>query len=340
MKILVTGNLGYIGTRATSYLRSLGHSVLGLDCGFYEDCLLGPVDKNIKTIRKDIRDIESIDLQDCDSVVHLAALSNDPVGELDDELTFDINYKAAVRSAEIAKNAGVNRFIFISTQSIYGISNTNEELDENNSIKSPKTAYAKSKWLAEQEILSMTTENFLTVAIRPSTVFGWSSRLRSDIVFNNLLLSGLVNKKIEVHSDGSPWRPVVHIEDLVRSIELCIVGEHGKLTGKAFNIGMQGGNYTVAQIADAARECLGDVPITFNTENVVDPRSYKVSFDRANSELSFKSTMDLVSGGKEIIENLRGATSDDLLSRRTNRLQQLKYLVREGIVDAKLRIVI
>ena len=186
MTTLITGNLGYIGSVLGNYLLSNGFKVGGLDSGFFQnntidDCI------DIETNMKDIRDIIPNDLNGVKSIVHLAALSNDPLGEFDRSLTFEINYEAAINLAKMAKSLGVKKFIFVSTQSIYGYSNSDKELEEDNSVKNPQTAYAESKWLAEQEILRLTSTTFQVLALRPSTVFGWSPRLRTDIVFNSLL---------------------------------------------------------------------------------------------------------------------------------------------------------
>lgn len=339
MTILVTGNLGYIGTNTTEYLRNLAFEVIGLDNGFYRNCNISSIKYDIKTINKDIRDTEISDFSNVDTVVHLAALSNDPVGEIDKSLTLDINYNGAVRVAELAKNSNVQRFVFVSTQSIYGLSVENIELDEDNSIKNPQTAYASSKWLAEQEILSMANETFTTTALRPSTVFGWGPRLRSDIVFNNLLLSGLKHKKINVHSDGTPWRPVVHISDLVRAIEICIKITPEKISGKAFNIGLLGGNFTVKQIAEAAKDCIGRIPISYNTENILDSRSYQVSFRKAQDELNFRANTNLKSGGTELVTESKKLMGNgiDLMDRKTNRLLQINHLLSNGYIDETLR---
>lgn len=339
MRILVTGNQGYIGTNLTQYLIDKGHDVFGLDCGYFSDCNLTPLSNEVTTFQCDIRDVEVANLVGFDLVVHLAALSNDPVGELDEALTYQINYHAAVRVCEIAKRAGVSRFVFVSTQSIYGISDNLSELDEDTSTKNPQTIYAKSKWNAEQEILSMSTEKFVSVAIRPSTVFGWGPRLRSDIVFNNLLLSGMETGKIEVHSDGSPWRPVVHIYDIARAVEACIDSPVSAISGSAFNIGVINGNYTVKELAEAANNCLGNIPIMYNTENIVDPRSYRVSFSRAREVLGFQAKITLEEGGREIMDAAQKYMKQNvvILSRKTNRLQQMKYLLGEGRLDESLR---
>jgi nucleoside-diphosphate-sugar epimerase len=339
MRILVTGNQGYIGTHVSQYLVGCGYDVSGFDSGFFKDCNLAPITKEVRTIQKDIRDAEVLDFANFDLVIHLAALSNDPIGELDSELTFEINYSAAVRVAELAKAAGVSRFIFISTQSIYGISNSIDELDEVISVKNPQTAYAKSKWKAEQEILSMSDQSFVATALRPSTVFGWSPRLRSDIVFNNLLLTGLKYKQIQVHSDGTPWRPIIHVQDVAVAIQKCIESSAEGVEAKAFNLGVINGNYTVRDLAETAQKCLNGVPILYNTENLTDPRSYRVSFERAFRELGFAAQINLESGGNEVVSHARELMSSgvDLLDHKSNRLQQVKYLLENGLVNDSLR---
>jgi nucleoside-diphosphate-sugar epimerase len=339
MKILVTGNLGYVGTITTEYLKHQGYDVVGLDSGFYRECLLVPIENEVVTKNKDIRDVEVSDFTGIEAVVHLAALSNDPIGELDQNLTFEINYLGAVRTAKMAKKAGVEKFIFISTQSIYGISTSTDELDEDNSIKNPQTAYASSKWKAEQEILAMSDSSFTSTALRPSTVFGWSPRLRTDIVFNNLLLTGLKQQRIDVHSDGTPWRPIVHVLDLARAIEVCIKSDNKRISARSFNVGVLNGNFTVKQLAEAAQECLDGIPIAFKTENIVDPRSYKVSFERAQRELGFTAKVGLNTGGAEIVLESQKLIGQgiDLMDRKTNRLLQIKYLLENGLIDDSLR---
>jgi len=338
MKVLVTGSQGYIGTFLTKFLSSNGIQVSGTDIGYYGDCNLVPVDDLIKTKSIDIRDIGIEGVLGFDAVIHLAALSNDPVGELDERLTFDINYKSTINLALLAKKAGVKRFIFISTQSIYGISNTEDELDEYISVKNPQTAYAKTKWLAEQELKTLENDDFDITYLRPSTVFGWSPRLRTDIVFNNLILNGLKYGKIEVHSDGTPWRPIIHINDLSRFILKVLEAPKDRIAGKAFNVGVFNGNYTVKQIAEAAQSCLPiGTTITYNTENLIDPRSYKVSFKRAKEELDFVADTNLIYGGHELLLKVKNIREEDFLGRKTNRLSHLSYLVKLGVLDKELR---
>jgi nucleoside-diphosphate-sugar epimerase len=338
MKVLVTGNLGYVGSVAAKYLSDQGMTVSGLDAGFFRDCNLDPGHIDVPTIYKDIRDTNKEDFMGFDAVVHLAALSNDPIGELNPALTFEINRDAAIRTAELARAAGVARFIYASTQSIYGLSESDEELTEGGT-KNPQTSYAKSKWEAEQVILGMTSETFVACALRPSTVFGWSPRLRSDIVFNNLLLSGLSKGIVEVHSDGKPWRPVVHILDLCEVISIVLRLDKRAISGQAFNIGKLDGNHTVEEIARAAQDCLGDVEVEFNTEDIRDSRSYKVSFRKANEELDFAATLGLRHGGVGILGKIDELELElgDISGRNTNRLQQVAYLKEGGLIDDTLR---
>jgi nucleoside-diphosphate-sugar epimerase len=340
MRVLITGNLGYVGTELSSYLLKYKMSLSGLDSGYYRECLLDAEHRDIPTKIKDIRDIVVEDFLNFDVVVHLAALSNDPIGELDSDLTYQINRDASIKAANLAREAGATRFIFVSTQSIYGISKSEFELGEE-ALKNPQTSYAKSKWDAEQAILEMSSRDFTTIALRPSTVFGWSPRLRSDIVFNNLLLSGLTKGQIEVHSDGSPWRPIVHVSDLSEAIRLAILADSEKVNGNSFNIGKIGGNYTVREIAVAAQKCVSRADVIFNTENISDPRSYKVNFEKAKSILGFEAKRDLVESGQEILMKFQQLKlpHDDLMGRMTNRLAQVAYLRKQGGLDESLRFV-
>ena len=334
MTILITGNLGYIGSVLGEYLLSKGFKVTGLDSGFFQK---NTIDEcvDIETNLKDIRDIIPTDLIGVTSIVHLAALSNDPLGEFDRSLTFEINYKATVNLAKMAKVSGVEKFIFISSQSIYGYADTNKELDEDNSVKNPQTAYAESKWLAEKEIFLLEGPKFKVVALRPSTVFGWSPRLRTDIVFNNLLTTGYFNKEISVHSDGLPWRPVIHIKDVCKAIKLVL---ESNLSGESLNLGVIGGNFQVSELASVASKSLNDIPVIYNTENITDSRSYKVDFRKASKLLGFQAETTLDAGAKEIIKKLFKIELDSgIFFNKTNRLLRLKELLNEKIIKNDLR---
>lgn len=210
MTILVTGNQGYIGSVLVRQLLKEGFEVRGLDVGYFDDCCFDLSVPDVDQIAKDVRDINASDLKGIESIVHLAALSNDPLGELSQSLTEEINHRATIRLARLAKSVGVQRFVYASSQSMYGVSNSDYELEEDASEKNPITTYARTKWSAEQDLKALGTDTFTVVCFRPSTVFGVSPRLRCDIVFNNLVACAYTTGRIEIKSDGTPWRPVVH----------------------------------------------------------------------------------------------------------------------------------
>ena len=327
MKILVTGSQGYVGTELMKKLHFLGIDVIGIDIGFFQNSKLDS-SSEMKSLQLDLRNQENVDLRGFNTVIHLAALSNDPLGEVNPMLTYVINRDCAIDLAVKAKKSGVTRFIFVSTQSIYGISDSESELSED-APKNPITAYAKSKWEAEQEILGMSTEDFISIAVRPSTVFGWGSRIRNDIIFNNMISSGIRKGKIEVHTDGTPHRPIVHISDVIDFLMLLLNAPKNIIKGEAYNLGRLNGNYTVREIAEAASRCLGDIPIEFNTEKLNDQRSYRVNFLKAKRDLGFVASKDLEFGGAEILDKFHNL---EYLDREryfndTTRLNTLKRLI-------------
>ncbi len=329
MNILVTGNLGYIGSVLTETLLKKNYFVQGYDIGYFEDSnfLKHKVSK-IKQIKKDIRDIDESDLNEIDIVIHLSALSNDPLGEFDKNLTYQINYESTLKLANICKKKKVKRFIYISSQSMYGISTTDEELDEDNSKKNPVTEYAKTKWKAEQELFKLNSKDFSVISFRPSTVFGASPRLRCDIVFNNLVACAYTTGKIEIKSDGTPWRPVVHIKDVCSAIISGIEAPRELVSGKAYNVGIENGNYTVREMAETAQKIVPNCNLTFTKEHLVDPRTYKVSFKRILTELKdfYKPEWNLEKGGRELVDFFKeiNFSENDFRGHKTNRLQNLK----------------
>lgn len=340
MKILVTGNQGYIGTVLTDILISKGYAVVGLDTNFYEP--IGPLIKTaskIKQINKDIRKIDEKDVVGVDAIIHLAALSNDPLGEFDQKLTHDINYKATYKLAKMAKAVGVKRFIYSSSQSMYGISETDEELDEDNSKKHPLTSYAKTKWEAEVKLKELGDNNFTTVMFRPSTVFGASPKLRCDIVFNNLVASAYTSGKIEIKSDGTPWRPVVHVKDVCFAFIAGLIAPKSLVANESFNVGIKNGNYTVRDLAEAAARVVPGSSLVFTGEHGKDARTYKVSFKKILNVLKnyFKPQWDLDKGGKELVDFFKKIkfSEEHFRGRKTNRLPQLKYLLKIGKIDQK-----
>ena len=229
------------------------YKIIGYDVGFFKDSTLTTPIEPHQQIYKDIRDINEKDLKNVDYIIHLAALSNDPLGELNPKLTKEINFLATKNIALLAKKVGVKRFIYVSSQSMYGISDTSKEVDEVDSEKNPVTEYAKTKWDAELFLNSLNSDNFFTVSFRPSTVFGASSRLRCDIVFNNLIACAYTTNKIEIKSDGTPWRPVIHVRDVVNAIKAGIEAPKELVYGKAFNVGIENGNYTIKDLGEAVK---------------------------------------------------------------------------------------
>lgn len=341
MKILVTGNLGYIGSVLVPNLLTHGHEVIGLDSGYFQDCLLDSVNDEFVQIKKDIRDIAVGDLEGINAVIHLAGLSNDPLGELLPGITEEINFLGAIKLAEMAKQAGVERFIYSSSQSMYGVSETDEELDEDLSTKNPVTAYAKTKWLAELRLNEMRTSNFMVCSFRPSTVFGVSPRLRCDIVFNNLVACAYTTNKIEIKSDGTPWRPVVHIQDVCSAFLAGINAPIELLNGRSFNVGIPNGNFTVRQLAEAAQRAVPSSTLIFTGEHGNDSRTYRVSFKRILTELQdyFVPSWGLDRGGKELVEFFKkiNFTEEDFRGWKTTRLMQLNRLRVAGKLDINIR---
>ena len=339
MNVLVTGNNGYIGTVLTDVLLKKGYSVTGLDVNYFEPCTLEPVKHDFSQIVKDIRSIERKDVAGFDAIIHLAGLSNDPLGELNPGLTEEINYQATLNLARLARKADVKRFVYASSQSMYGISDTENELDEDDSEKNPVTAYAKTKWEAELELKKMHSDDFVVACFRPSTVFGASPRLRCDIVYNNLVACAYTTGKIEILSDGSPWRPVVHVKDVCQAFIAGLEAPAELVGGKAFNVGIPDGNFTVRDLAEAAQRSVPGSDLVFLNEHT-DPRSYRVSFKRILSELKnyYKPEYDLDKGGMELVDYFDKVnfSEDDFRGSRCNRLKQLELLKREDRLNESL----
>ena len=314
---------------------------MGFDSGFFVDCLLSPVRENFKQITKDIRDVEAADLKNIDAVIHLAGLSNDPLGELVPGLTKEINFGGAMRLASLSKEAGVRRFIYASSQSMYGVSNTDKELDEDLSKKNPVTAYAKTKWDAELQLNKLQSDSFLVCSFRPSTVFGVSPRLRCDIVFNNLVACAYTTNNIEIKSDGTPWRPVVHIQDVCAAFIAGLDAPKELVAGRAFNVGIPNGNFTVRQLAEAAQRAVPGSKLVFTGEHDNNSRTYRVSFTRILTELKdyFSPSWDLDRGAAELVNHFQdiGFTEKEFRGWKTTRLMQINRLSSQGKLDVKLR---
>jgi len=340
MHILVTGNNGYIGTVITKVLVQKGYTVTGLDINYFLSCALEPDQQNFRQIVKDIREIDNSDLDGIDAIIHLAGLSNDPLGDFDPRLTKDINFNGTLKLANLAKASGVNRFVYASSQSMYGISDIDNKLDEEDSKKNPITAYARTKWEAELYLKKMHSRDFVVACFRPSTVFGASPRLRCDVVFNNLVACAYTTGRIEILSDGSPWRPVVHVKDVCKAFIAGIEAPRELVGGKAFNVGIPKGNYTVRDLAEAAQKTVPGSELVFLNEHS-DARTYRVSFKRILSELKeyYQPEWDLHKGGEELVNYFKkiNFTEDDFRGSKCNRLKQLESLRTQNMLNGDLK---
>ena len=330
MKILVTGDKGYIGTALCKKLIKSKYNIVGLDIDLYPD--LVKTNRNYKRIKKDLRNISLKDLEGIKCIIHLAAISNDPLGELSEKITYDINYKATVRLARLAKKKNVNTFIYISTQSVYGISaDISKEIKENTKNINPITAYAKSKYKAEKKLIQFCDNKFKLVIFRPATVFGESNNFRSDIVLNNLLGNAFLTKSINIFSDGKPWRPILHIDDMV-SIIISSIRKIKYLNKEIINLGYPKKNFTVFQLANFVKKVLPKSKI-YVLDKKKDQRTYKVNFNKVykyfKNEINFnininqklKKLLLFYKKSKLSIKNFNG--------RQTVRLIQLKYLIKK-----------
>jgi len=337
--ILVTGNKGYIGSVLTDILLEKGYDIVGFDTNYYSG-LEKRTSNNFKQLIGDIRKISHKDLAGIDSIIHLAALSNDPLGEFNKNLTYEINYKATIRLAKMAKSLGIGRFVYSSSQSMYGISDQEEELDEDNSEKNPLTEYARTKWEAEVSLKKLCTGNFVVTCFRPSTVFGWSPSLRCDIVYNNLVASAYTSGEIVIKSDGSPWRPVVHVRDVCNAFIAGLEAPKSLVLNESFNVGIENGNFTVKELALAAQKVVPKSGLKFTGEHGSDSRTYKVSFKKILNILSdyYKPEWDLIKGGEELVDNFARVHfhEEDFVGSKCTRLNELKENIESKKLDKNL----
>ena len=321
-------------------LSDRSYNIVGFDTDYYRGTDLYSIERPYRQITRDIRSVSPEDVEGVEAVVHLAGLSNDPLGELAPNLTEDINLRGTLQLARLAREAGVKRFVYASSQSMYGISNTDDELDEDDSDKNPLTAYARTKWDAELQLKELANENFTIVCFRPSTVFGASPRLRCDIVFNNLVACAYTTGKIEIKSDGTPWRPVVHVRDVSSAFLAGLEAPKELVAGRSFNVGITNGNYTVRDLAEAAQKAVPGSTLTFTGEHGSDSRTYKISFKRILSELKdyYKPEWNLERGGRELVALFEktGFTEDQFRGLTCNRLMSLKHIAQSNQINKDL----
>ena len=341
MKLLVTGVEGYIGCLLAPFLQARGHELVGLDTGFYRDGWLFSDQSLVpgfpRTINRDIRRIEAADLQGVDAVVHLAELSNDPLGENDPDLTHQINHRASVRLAELAREAGVKRFVYTSSCSVYGVADGAEPMTES-SPTNPQTAYAVCKTLVERDVSAMAGPNFTPTFLRNATAYGASPRMRFDIVLNNLCGIAATTGKIVMTSDGTPWRPLVHVLDICEAIACALEAPRDAVHGEVFNVGHDADNYQVREIAQIVADVYPGCELSFGPAGG-DNRSYKVSFAKIHGQLpGFHCSWDARKGAAQLrkVFDRIGMDAELFQARPFTRLKQLKYLTGTGQLDPKL----
>lgn len=334
MKVLVTGTEGYLGSLLPPLLMEKGHEVLGVDTGYYKvGWLYNGTTVTAKTLNKDIRHITIEDLAGVDAIVHMAELSNDPTGQLSPTITYDINHKGSVRLANIAKAAGIRRFVYMSSCSVYGVA-TEGDVTESSPVN-PQTAYAECKTFVERDLQLMADDNFSPTFMRNATAFGASPRMRFDIVLNNLSGLAWTTKEIKMISDGTPWRPLVHALDICKAIYCALEAPRDIIHNQIFNVGDTANNYRVKEVAEIIAKTFTGCQLTFG-ENGSDNRSYRVDFEKINKNLpGFKCDWNAERGAEQLFNLFQqiDLTAEDFLSRGFTRLKQLEYLIRTQQID-------
>ena len=334
MKVLVTGTEGYLGSLLPSLLMQRGHEVIGVDTGYYKvGWLYHGTEVTALTLNKDIRQITAEDLQGVEAIVHMAELSNDPTGQLSPNITYDINHKGSVRLASLAKAAGIRRFVYMSSCSVYGVATEGDVTEE--TPVNPQTAYAECKTLVERDLQAMADDSFSPTFLRNATAFGASPRMRFDIVLNNLAGLAWTTKEIKMTSDGTPWRPLVHALDICKAIVCSLEAPRDIVHNQIFNVGDTSNNYQVREIAKIVAEIFKGCQLSFG-QNGSDNRSYRVSFDKINKTLpGFKCEWDAVRGAQQLFDLFTqiDMTEETFLFRGFTRLKQLEYLLRTQQID-------
>jgi|SRR6185312_1497649 len=339
MRVLVTGDRGYIGAVMVPLLTQAGHTVTGVDSDWFEQSAFSELQGKIVSRKKDVRDLKPSDLEGLDAVVHLAGLSNDPLGDLNPSLTYEINHAASVQLAKLAKQAGVPRFLFSSSCSTYGAASPEELLDEQAEFR-PVTPYGRSKVLVEQDVAKLADSNFSPTFLRNATAYGMSPRLRFDLVLNNLVAWALTTKRIYIKSDGTPWRPIVHIEDISRAFIAVLNAPREVIHCEAFNVGQTEENYQIRDLAEIVRETVPGCLVEYAQGGSPDTRCYRVDFSKINRLLpEFKPRWDARKGAKQLYDTLRIAELrlEDFEGPRYKRIAHLQALLSSGRLGADLR---
>ena len=338
MRVLMTGHNGYIGSVMSAMFQEAGHDVIGLDTFLFEDCTFGTDNQQLPSIRVDLRDVPGEALRGFDAVVHLAALSNDPLGNLNSRCTEEINHEAAVRLARLTKEAGIPRFLFASSCSLYGVAG-DDMLDENASFN-PITPYGLTKVLVERDVAPLADDTFTPTFLRNATAYGYSPRLRADLVVNNLLGFAYTTGEVLLQSDGTPWRPLVHVEDISRAFLAVLHAPRELVHNEAFNVGRTEENYRVCELATMVREAVAGSQVEFAPGGGPDPRCYRVRCDKIAAVLpEFKPRWTVRSGIEHLLDRYQSfrLTRDEFVGNRYLRIKHIQELQRQGRLDGSLR---
>jgi nucleoside-diphosphate-sugar epimerase len=338
MRVLVTGHRGYIGVELVPLLRAAGHEVVGLDNGYFDECDFGAPPDEVPSLGVDLRDVSPRECDGLDAVCHLAALSNDPLGDLNPEVTRDINHRASVNLARCAREAGVRRFVFASSCSLYGAGG--EDFLDEQAVFNPVTPYGESKVRVEQDVSAIADGSFSPTYLRNATAYGVSRRLRADIVVNNLVGHAFTTGKVLLKSDGTPWRPLVHHTDIGRAFLAVLEAPVERVHDQAFNVGRSGENYQIRQVAEMVAEVVPGCEVAFAEGASADVRDYRVDFSRIERELPGWTPRWRLRGGiEELYEAYRaqGLTREEFLGPRYYRLPTIRGLQERGLVGPDLR---
>lgn len=338
MKVILTGDRGYIGAVLAPMLLERGHDVVGVDSDLFEACTYAGRLADYPSLRKDSRDIAAADIKNADAVIHLAGLSNDPLGDYRPELTADINLRASVRLAELAKGAGVRRFIFASSCSNYGAAG--DEFLAENAAFNPVTPYGESKVGVERAVSRLADDDFSPTFLRASTAYGFSPRIRFDLVINNLTAWAFTTGKVRLKSDGKPWRPVVHVEDIARAYIAALEADTPAIHNKAFNVGVTSENYRIRDLAEIVRDEVPGSEVTFASDAAPDKRNYRVDCNQIARTLpGFKPQWTARRGVRQLYEKFceHKLTLDQFEGEAFNRIAHVKKLVRDGVLGDDLR---
>ena len=338
MRVLMTGHRGYIGTAMVPMLVQAGHTVVGLDSDLFQQCTFRPGIFDVPELRVDLRDVQGRALAGFDAVIHLAALSNDPLSDLNPDITYDINHAASVRLARLAKDAGVPRFLYSSSCSSYG--KAGDDLVDETAELHPITAYAISKVRVEQDLSRLADDHFSPTYLRNATAYGVSPRLRFDLVLNNLTAWAYAKGRVHIKSDGTPWRPIVHIEDIARAFLAVLGAPREVVHNEALNVGQTDENYRIRQLAEIVQDVVPGSRIDYAEGGGPDPRCYRVDFGKIRRLLpEFKPQWNARRGAEELYDAYRrgGLVIEDCEGPRFKRIDHLKELLAAGRLDATLR---